>query len=184
MTWSPATDAETREMLAAIGVGSIDELFAHIPAGLRVASWDLPAGLSEMAVRDRLARLASHNNVCLVNFMGGGVYDHFVPAAVDALTSRSEFYTAYTPYQPECSQGTLQAIYEYQSAICRLTGMDFANASLYDGSTAVFEVARRASLLAEPDSSASGRDARRQPRSRYRRRRRPNGCCMRSCAVA
>ncbi|HOE65050.1 MAG TPA: aminomethyl-transferring glycine dehydrogenase subunit GcvPA [Candidatus Hydrogenedentes bacterium] len=139
MTWSPATDAETREMLAAIGVGSIDELFAHIPAGLRAASWDLPAGLSEMAVRDRLARLASHNNVCLVNFMGGGVYDHFVPAAVDALTSRSEFYTAYTPYQPECSQGTLQAIYEYQSAICRLTGMEFANASLYDGSTAVFE---------------------------------------------
>jgi glycine dehydrogenase subunit 1 len=126
-------------MLGIIGVDSIDDLFDTIPDQLKVRSWALPAGMSEMAVRRYMADLAEKSGACSVGFLGGGFYDHFVPAAVDALVSRGEFLTAYTPYQPECAQGTLQAIYEYQSVICRLTEMDFANASLYDGGTAVFE---------------------------------------------
>ncbi|MCP4639624.1 MAG: aminomethyl-transferring glycine dehydrogenase subunit GcvPA [bacterium] len=139
MTWIPTTDAERQEMLATIGVTRIEDLFATIPEDLRPESWDLPDGVSEMRVRDEMGRLSATNAVCHTSFLGGGFYDHFVPAAVDALSFRSEFYTAYTPYQPECAQGTLQAIYEYQSAMCRLTDMEFANASLYDGGTAVFE---------------------------------------------
>ena len=126
-------------MLSTIGVESLEDLFDTIPEDLRTSSWEVPPGMSEMAARDLLAQLAAKNNSRLTCFLGGGVYDHFVPAAVDALASRGEFYTAYTPYQPECAQGTLQSIYEYQSAICRLTQMDFANASLYDGGTALFE---------------------------------------------
>lgn len=144
MTWIPTTEAEEREMLGVIGVSSIDDLFAAIPKELRLRSWNVPPGRSEMSVRNHIGRLAARNDVCSVSFLGGGYYDHFIPAAVDALTARSEFYTAYTPYQPECSQGTLQSIYEYQSVICRLTEMEFANASLYDGGTAVFEAAAMA----------------------------------------
>ncbi len=141
MSFIPTTQAEQEDMLAAIGITSIDELFRSIPGHLRAKSWDLPEGLSEMAVRATLAGMAARNNGSNVCFLGGGYYDHFVPAAIDALTARGEFATAYTPYQPEAAQGTLQSIYEYQSAICRLTEMDFANASLYDGGTAVFEAA-------------------------------------------
>ncbi|MBN2308125.1 MAG: aminomethyl-transferring glycine dehydrogenase subunit GcvPA [Candidatus Hydrogenedentes bacterium] len=141
MTWVPTTAAEREEMLAVIGVTTVDDLFATIPESLRPKSWNLPAPESEMAVRRAMAGLSARNAVCHTSFLGGGFYDHFIPAAVDALATRSEFYTAYTPYQPESSQGTLQAIYEYQSAVCRLTGMEFANASLYDGGTAVFEAA-------------------------------------------
>jgi glycine dehydrogenase subunit 1 len=144
MSWIPATDAERRAMLDVIGAESIDALFAGIPEALRMKSWDVPPGLSEMAVRAHVAALAAQNDPGAVSFVGGGYYDHYVPAAVDALSGRSEFYTAYTPYQPECSQGTLQSIYEYQSCVCRLTGLDFANASLYDGGTAVFEAATMA----------------------------------------
>lgn len=144
MTWAPATDNDKTEMLATIGVSSIDDLFESIPEELRAKSWDLPDGLSEMAVRDELEAIAATNRSDLVCFLGGGAYDHFTPAAVDALTSRGEFSTAYTPYQPECAQGTMQSIYEYQSAVCRLTGMEFANASLYDGGTAVFEASTMA----------------------------------------
>ena len=104
----------------------------------------MPAGKSELEVRQYLQKLAHKNATGLICFLGGGFYDHFIPAAVDAMVSRSEFYTAYTPYQPECSQGTLQAIYEYQSAISLLTGMDVANASLYDGGTALYEAAMMA----------------------------------------
>ncbi|HPC15104.1 MAG TPA: aminomethyl-transferring glycine dehydrogenase subunit GcvPA [Candidatus Hydrogenedentes bacterium] len=141
MGWIPTTDAERIEMLDAIGAPDLDTLFEPIPESVRLKSWEVPPGQSEMAVRDLMARIAGRNTAGYVSFLGGGYYDHFIPAAVDALASRSEFYTAYTPYQPECSQGTLQAIYEYQSAVCRLTGMDCANASLYDGGTAVFEAA-------------------------------------------
>jgi len=147
MTWVPTTDTERREMLEVIGVTSIEDLFSTIPEALRMSSWNLPAGRSEMVVRDELAKLSARNAVCHTNFLGGGYYDHFIPAAVDALSMRSEFSTAYTPYQPECSQGTLQSMYEYQSAICRLTEMDFANASLYDGGTAVFEATTMAVRL-------------------------------------
>ncbi len=126
-------------MLSAIGAKSIEELFKDIPASLRAKSFNLPPAKSEFAVTQALSRLADKNATGLVNFVGAGFYDHFIPAAVDALSSRSEFYTAYTPYQPECSQGWLQAIYEYQSLICELTGLDVSNASLYDGGTALFE---------------------------------------------
>ncbi|MDP7287454.1 MAG: aminomethyl-transferring glycine dehydrogenase subunit GcvPA [Phycisphaerae bacterium] len=133
------TDAQRQEMLAAIGVEKIEDLFANIPPELRCDELDIPPGLTEQEVRNRLAELAEHNSSGLISFLGGGFYDHFIPAALNSIVSRSEFYTAYTPYQPEISQGTLQAIYEYQSAICRLTGMEAANASLYDGGTAVYE---------------------------------------------
>ena len=141
MSWIPTTDSEQAGMLAAIGAASIDELFSVIPENLRHESWRVPPGQSEMAIRGLIDKLGARNAVSYTSFLGGGFYDHFIPAAVDALASRSEFYTAYTPYQPECSQGTLQAIYEYQSAMCRLTDLECANASLYDGGTAVFEAA-------------------------------------------
>lgn len=141
MSWTSATDNDTQAMLDTIGVKSIDDLFSSIPSDLRLKSWNVPEGISEMATLAELRRLSKKDNVDLVNFVGGGYYDHYIPAAVDALSQRSEFYTAYTPYQPECAQGTLQSIYEYQSAICRLTEMEFANASLYEGGTAVFEAA-------------------------------------------
>ena len=133
------TDAQRREMLEAIGVASTEELFRDIPAELRCPRLDIPDGLSEQEVQARLAALADHNTTGLVSFLGGGIYDHFIPAAVEAIVSRSEFYTSYTPYQPEISQGNLQAIYEFQSAICRLTELEAANASLYDGGTALYE---------------------------------------------
>ena len=144
MPFIPAAPDDRRAMLDVVGAASIDELFDAIPPDLRLASWDVPEGRSEMAVRRELAELAGRNGSGATSFLGGGIYDHFIPAAVDALAGRAEFYTAYTPYQPEAAQGTLQAIYEYQSAICRLTEMEFANASLYDGGTAVFEAAAMA----------------------------------------
>lgn len=139
MSWIPHTAEEQAEMLAVIGVRTLNDLFDSIPPELRLKSWNVPPGLSEMGVSNLLSELAAKNEPGAVSFLGGGYYDHYIPAAVDALQGRSEFYTAYTPYQPECSQGTLQAIYEYQSMMCRLTRMEFANASLYDGGTAVFE---------------------------------------------
>jgi glycine dehydrogenase subunit 1 len=144
MSYIANTGAQQKEMLAACGMSSIDDLFADIPKDLRPASFSLPKGKSELEVYSMLGNLASQNYSHLVNFIGGGFYDHFIPAAVDALAGRSEFYTAYTPYQPELSQGTLQAIYEYQSDICRLTGMEVSNASLYDGGTALYEACQMA----------------------------------------
>ena len=132
------TNQQREEMLTDIGL-TMDDLFADIPEVLRCQSFDLPEGISEQEVRRRLREMGLKNSTDLVNFIGGGFYDHFIPAAIDTLASRSEFYTAYTPYQPEISQGTLQAIYEYQSMICRLTDMEVANASLYDGGTALYE---------------------------------------------
>ena len=141
MDFVPHTEQDQTEMLAAIGLDSVEALFNGIPAELRAKSWNLPPGLSELEVSRRLQELAGLNAHELTCFLGGGVYDHFIPAAVGALASRSEFYTAYTPYQPETSQGTLQSIYEYQTAIARLTGLDASNASLYDGGTGLFEAA-------------------------------------------
>ncbi len=144
MTWIPATETEQQEMLSVIGASNVDDLFAAIPAHLRMDGWRMPEGLAEAPLRQTFETLAARNRTDLVCFLGGGYYDHYIPAAVDALTSRSEFYTAYTPYQPECAQGTLQSIYEYQSAICRLMDLECANASLYDGGTALFEAASMA----------------------------------------
>jgi glycine dehydrogenase subunit 1 len=139
MPYVPHTTADARAMLEAVGVSSVEELFAEIPLALKPKSFDLPPGLSEMATRSKLEDLASRNLTGLTSFLGAGFYDHYVPSAVDALISRGEFYTAYTPYQPEASQGTLQAIFEYQTAVCRLLGMECSNASVYDGGTAIYE---------------------------------------------
>jgi len=129
-------------MLATIGVGSLDELFANIPDEVRFGGrLDLPEPAAEADVLRELSGLAACNRPTdeLVSFLGGGIYDTYVPAVVDALTSRAEFLTSYTPYQAERSQGLLQAIFEYQTAICELTGLDVSNASMYDGATALAE---------------------------------------------
>ncbi len=133
-------------MLAALGVGSMDDLLVDIPSSLRIESLDLPAGLSELETMALVASLAGRNRAYpdRLTFRGGGVYRRFIPSAVAAVTSKPEFYTAYTPYQPEASQGTLQAIYEFQTMIAELTALDVANASLYDGATAVAEAAMMA----------------------------------------
>ncbi len=138
MEFIPHTAEQRSQMLEAIGL-TMGDLFSDIPPELMARSFKLPQGLSEQEVRNRLAELAGKNSTDLVLFLGGGFYDHFIPAAVYSIISRSEFYTAYTPYQPELSQGTLQAIYEFQSAMCRLTDMEVSNASLYDGGTAMYE---------------------------------------------
>ena len=132
------TDSDREEMLAAIGVSSIEELFKDIPAGVRFeGALDLEPALSEPDLVRHLEELASKNvdTTKELSFLGAGIYDHYVPAVVDAVLQRGEFLTAYTPYQPEMSQGILQAIFEYQTAICELTGMDVSNASGYDGTT-------------------------------------------------
>lgn len=144
MTYIPHTKEETREMLDVIGISSIKELFKDIKPDLRPKSFDIPNAKSELEVIEYMHELASKNATYLTNFLGAGFYDHYIPAAVDAITNRPEFYTAYTPYQSESSQGWLQSIYEYQSAICELTGLDYANASLYDGGTALYEAAMMA----------------------------------------
>lgn len=132
------TAQQRKQMLSEIGL-SMDDLFADIPSELMRENFNLPIQASEMEALKHLADLAEKNSTHLTCFLGGGFYDHFIPSAVYSIVSRSEFYTAYTPYQAELSQGTLQAIYEYQSVICRLCGMEAANASLYDGGTALCE---------------------------------------------
>lgn len=138
----PVTDKEKQDMLAQIGIGSVDDLFACIPpaAGLG-RRLNLPGPLSEPDLLRYFKKLADRNLHTgeYVSYLGAGVYDHFSPTAIDHILLRSEFYTAYTPYQPEVSQGTLRAVFEYQSMICALTGMDVSNASLYDGATGTAE---------------------------------------------
>jgi glycine dehydrogenase subunit 1 len=132
------TDADREAMLAAIGVSSVDELFEQIPASVRLdRELDVPPALSELELTAHMTELAARNVPSSVelSFLGAGIYEHYVPAAVDVLLSRGEFLTAYTPYQPEMSQGVLQAIFEYQTVICELTGLDVSNASGYDGTT-------------------------------------------------
>ena len=130
------TDADREAMLETIGVSSLEELFADLPPGVRFGrELDLPAALTEQELTAYFEQLASENDHAEISFLGAGLYDHYVPAVVDAVLQRGEFLTAYTPYQPELSQGVLQAIFEYQTAICELTGMDVSNASGYDGTT-------------------------------------------------
>lgn len=142
----PATDQDRQEMLAAIGIGSMEELFAQIPEEVRNAAEvrgtdRIPAGKSELALKRYLTDLACENTVYRACFRGAGAYRHYIPEIVNAVTSKEEFVTAYTPYQAEISQGILQSIFEYQTMICRLTGMDAANASVYDGASAAAEAA-------------------------------------------
>ncbi|HWP85545.1 MAG TPA: aminomethyl-transferring glycine dehydrogenase subunit GcvPA [Terriglobia bacterium] len=140
MRYLPKSPEERRAMLAAVGCDSIEQLFAGIPEPARLRrELNLEPGWSEPEVLRYFLERAAENARGFTSFLGAGAYDHFRPAVVDALISRSEFYTAYTPYQPEISQGTLQAIFEFQTLICQLTGMEVANASLYDGSTALPE---------------------------------------------
>jgi len=142
--YCPHTPEEIADMLSTIGVASVEELFAPIPAELRAKTFNLPAGMSEFDTFSRMQAIVADNTQGITNFIGGGFYDHIIPSVIDHLAGRAEFYTAYTPYQPECSQGTLQALFEYQTAICRLTGLDVSNASLYDGGTACAEAAMMA----------------------------------------
>jgi glycine dehydrogenase subunit 1 len=141
MNYIPNTDADRAEMLKVVGAGSVAELFRDVPERYRFPTLALPPALSEMEVIEELNALANENDDLhhLACFLGAGAYNHFVPSVVDFLLHRSEFFTAYTPYQPEISQGTLQAHYEYQSMICALTGMEVSNVSHYDGATAAAE---------------------------------------------
>ena len=139
MPFIPHTDDDRREMLAEIGAGSIDELFDEIPAALRIAGLEnVPPGMSEAEITGLMQRRAAQDGAATC-FIGAGAYDHYIPAAVWDIATRGEFYSAYTPYQAEASQGTLQLIYEFQSMMVALTGLDVSNASLYDGATAFAE---------------------------------------------
>jgi len=139
-TYVPTTTAERKQMLDAIGVKSIGELYAGVPEGLHIGNnLDLPEGLSELEVRAAVTAAADKNKVFRTILRGAGAYNHFIPAAVRSITSREEFVTAYTPYQAEINQGILQSIFEFQTMICMLTGMDTANASVYDGASAAAE---------------------------------------------
>src|SRR5215217_4179913 len=138
--YTSATDADREEMLDAIGVGSIGELFADVPEGVRLGRpLDLPPGKPEPEVYARLRELAARNvsTEDELSFLGAGMYDHYVPALIDSILSRSEFLTPYTPYQPEVSQGGLQVMFEYQTAISELTGLPISNASVYEGPSAL-----------------------------------------------
>src|SRR5260221_7371197 len=137
---NPVADQEA--MLKRIGARSLDALFNHVPDSIRLKRpLDIPPALSEIELTKYMQKWASRNQAAdtAVCFLGGGSYDHFIPAVVDAVAGRSEFYTAYTPYQAEASQGSLQAFFEFQTLICQLTGLDVANASLYEGGSAVAE---------------------------------------------
>ena len=135
----PNTKEEQQNMLREIGYDSFDALFAHIPEEAKVKSLNLPSGLSEMEAMEEMDRLAGKNIVFKHIFRGAGAYNHYIPAIVQSVVSKEEFVTAYTPYQAEISQGILQSIFEYQTMICELTGMDASNASVYDGATAAAE---------------------------------------------
>ncbi len=139
--FTPHTKRDVEVMLESIGVGKIEDLFTEIPAQFRYPDLNLPPRLTEMEAAAELESIASANATTkdFLSFLGAGAYNHYIPAAIDNLLQRGEFYTAYTPYQPEISQGTLQAIFEFQSLICKLTGMDVSNASHYDGATAAAE---------------------------------------------
>lgn len=141
MPYIPNTDNDRQEMLKQIGVKSVEELFSNIPESLRLKRPLDIESLSEMELLSEIKNISKESREGLICFAGGGVYDHFRPSAVDTIISRPEFMTAYTPYQPEVAQGTLQVIYEFQTHICRLTGMDIANASMYDGASAAAEAA-------------------------------------------
>jgi len=157
MSFVPHSDADRRDMLAKIGVADVGELYSDVPSNLLLGhDLDVPAALSEWEAMRRVSELAGRN-ADLVCFAGGGMYDHYVPAAVDHIIRRSEFYTAYTPYQPEVAQGTLQVIYEFQTMICELTGMDVANASMYDGPTATAEAAVMARSVKRRDRVLAAR---------------------------
>src|SRR4029079_19529196 len=141
MPYGPHAPDDRERMLAALGIASVDELFADIPQDLRASGLDLPEPEPELELSARLLALAARNRTDLASFLGAGVYRHWTPPAVDQLLLRGEWYTAYTPYQPEISQGTLQSIYEYESLVAELIDLDVVSASHYDGAAATAEAA-------------------------------------------
>ena len=152
MRFIPVSCEEREAMLRVVGVDTADELFDVIPDEVRLRRpLRIPGGMGEIELAAHIEELAAASDAGLVSFLGAGCYDHYVPAIVDAVVSKPAFFTAYTPYQPEVSQGTLQAIYEYQSMICALTAMDVSNASMYDGATAFVEAALMAARLTKCD---------------------------------
>jgi glycine dehydrogenase subunit 1 len=159
LRFTPHTDKDVSRALSEIGVESLDELFSDVPAELADPAIDLEDGLDERTLLQRLGSLARANDLASPVFLGGGVYRHFTPAVVRHLAFRSEFYTAYTPYQAELSQGTLQSIFEYQSMICALTGLEVSNASMYDGATAAAEAALMATRILQSRGKAARRAA-------------------------
>ncbi len=154
--YSPNTDADRREMLRAIGVASVEELFQDIPARYRDPALKLPPPRSELELRREIEAMARQNAVPgeYACFLGAGAYRHYVPAVVRQIVARGEYMTSYTPYQPEVSQGTLQATYEFQTLVCQLTGMEVANAGMYDGSTSMAEAALMAARVTRLDRIA------------------------------
>src|SRR5690554_5815110 len=139
-SYVPNTNEDRRAMLESIGVSSVEELYTVIPDEILLKEeLDMPKGLSELEVKNKMARIAEKNVVFKSIFRGCGAYNHYIPSIVKSVTSKEEFVTSYTPYQAEISQGVLQSIFEYQTMICELTGMDASNASVYDGSTAASE---------------------------------------------
>ncbi len=158
MRYLPKSQSERREMLAACGVESPEDLFAHLPEAVRLARpLDLAGGISEYEIVDYFQARAAENANGYASFLGAGVYRHYRPVLVDTVVSRGEFLTSYTPYQAEISQGTLTHIFEFQTMISQLTGMDVANASMYDGSTAVPEAAMMAARLTGRPGAAVAR---------------------------
>jgi glycine dehydrogenase subunit 1 len=154
MTYIPNTDANRKSMMETIGISSVEDLLTVIPPDLRLTHpLDLPPALSELELQDLLSEMADENMGAdkAISFVGGGMYDHFIPSAIKHLVSRSEYLTSYTPYQPEVSQGTLQGIYEFQSMICELTGLDVSNASMYDGASAAAEAMMMACAIKKRD---------------------------------
>src|SRR5215468_3025907 len=141
MPYGPHTAGDRERMLGALGIDSVDALFDDIPPALRASGLNLPPPEPELELAARLQGLAARNRTDLASFLGAGVYRHYTPAAVDQILLRGEWYTAYTPYQPEVSQGTLQSIYEYQTLLAELTGLDVVSASHYDGGAATAEAA-------------------------------------------
>ena len=144
-------DKVKREMLESIGISSIEDLFKQIPAQARMGTMNLEPALSEMDAQKRIKSLSKKNNTDYTTFLGAGVYNKFIPACISQVANRFEFLTAYTPYQPEISQGTLQVMYEFQTMICRLTGMDVSNATVYDGATACAEAILMAVRISKKD---------------------------------
>ena len=153
MRYLPQTDAEIRDMLAIVGKQRVEELFEPIPASARLErDLDLPPAMAESALMQHLSELAGMNRAAsMSSFLGAGAYRHHVPPALDQLLLRSEFYTAYTPYQPEVAQGTLQAIWEFQTMVSELFGLPLANASMYDGASATAEAVQMARRLTKRD---------------------------------
>ncbi|MBI5903118.1 MAG: aminomethyl-transferring glycine dehydrogenase subunit GcvPA [Deltaproteobacteria bacterium] len=155
MPYIPHTEKDIERILKAVGASSVEDLLGALPSRLRLAKdLDLPKGISEQELAGVLKDLSSRNSTTreYASFLGAGAYNHYIPAVVDSLISRSEFYTSYTPYQPEVSQGTLQAIFEYQTLVCQLTSMDVSNASLYDGASAVAEAVLMARRITGKDA--------------------------------